>query len=226
MPDHKTGETRGFIFKKKIWLDEFSADDVLADAVMSTLIFQQMKDDFLNSRVALSLKETVSFSSLLVNSKLGGSKGLTASNVQEFVPRHLKSAKKSSEWLAYIGDACFEVAGVTGKQGTRMFIHKWINLDVYGCAVFPITQNDRVELPGKLWLLINMDYVVLVHPLQHEPIVKWDYNQVSQWIPTADGWTMVVGDLFKPEKYIFQSPWTTEIFDLYMVYMTVFEERT
>ena len=39
----------------------------------------------------------------------------------------------------------------------------------------------------------------------------WEYQIISQWSPQKDGWLMVTGDLFKPERYTFASEWVRYI---------------
>jgi hypothetical protein len=35
---------------------------------------------------------------------------------------------------------------------------------------------------------------------------RYEYTYISQWNNTKEGWLMVVGDLFKPERFTFGSP--------------------
>eukprot|EP01088_Endostelium_zonatum_P018995 TRINITY_DN634_c0_g1_i1.p1 TRINITY_DN634_c0_g1~~TRINITY_DN634_c0_g1_i1.p1 ORF type:complete len:888 (+),score=230.79 TRINITY_DN634_c0_g1_i1:239-2902(+) len=225
LPDgNRSGELGGFVFKKKIWTtDDTPPDDLInnSDSSVGILLYRQIIDDFLNSRLMFDMKTSLEFSAYHVAATLGGVKDLNTSNYMEFVPRHLKGAKKAVEWVSKISDSVnYEIGNVSGKEAQRALLTRWQSLENYGDCGFVVYQKDKSELPNKVLLMINSESVRLYSFGSSEVLIKWSISSISQWNLTQDGWTMMTGDLFKPESYSFSSPWSASIYDLYFIYAT------
>ena len=230
LPDgNRTGEAGGFVFKKKIWLpiEDTPPDDLIQNnPATSNLLYRQIIDDFLNSRVVFDLKTTLQFSAYHVAAILGGVKDLNSNNYHEFLPRHIKQTKKASEWISKLSENVnYEIGGVTGKQAQRALMNKWQTEENGGGCGFLVYQKDRPEISNRMWLMISSDSVRLYQTGTTELVLKWTYNNISQWSLTEDGWTMITGDLFKPERYSFSSPWAISIYDLYVIYLNASDTR-
>jgi hypothetical protein len=62
-------------------------------------------------------------------------------------------------------------------------------------------------LPSKALIIFGPSHV-RVYELDGTTLLEeWEYSTISSFTRMDDGWVMVVGDLFKPEVYTFQSPW-------------------
>eukprot|EP01090_Pellita_catalonica_P020414 TRINITY_DN7290_c0_g1_i1.p1 TRINITY_DN7290_c0_g1~~TRINITY_DN7290_c0_g1_i1.p1 ORF type:complete len:1026 (+),score=139.51 TRINITY_DN7290_c0_g1_i1:354-3080(+) len=214
----------GLSFRKKLWLDEFSEQDIIQTPAVSNFYYLQIMDDIIQGRLPLSVQVACEYAALAVSYKLG-TDNISGSDVMNYLPRHLLSSKKPAEWLELVSEAIFAIGnGATGMSAYRSFLSKFLNSKLYGGTAFYVTQKDRnSSIPSKILMIINIHGISIFAPLQTEPTIFWSYDQISQWSPTTDGWLMVVGDLFKPEKYSFQSPYANEMMDLYMAYMLNFE---
>jgi len=80
-------------------------------------------------------------------------------------------------------------------------------------------QTNSLKI--EIIFLINFLNVRLFEPNGLVPLETWDYGVILQWTSTAaDSWVMEVGDLFKPQRFPFQSPWAAEIKDVFNHYAT------
>jgi hypothetical protein len=68
-------------------------------------------------------------------------------------------------------------------------------------------QTKGLKLPSKALIIFGPSHV-RVYELDGTTLLEeWEYSSISSFTRMADGWVIVVGDLFKPEVYTFQSPW-------------------
>ncbi len=76
------------------------------------------------------------------------------------------------------------------------------------CMYLYIYCNFTCTSPARTEPLFSLSLSLSLLCVCKEPLGQWGYAYISQWSLTKDGsgWLMVVGDLFKPERFTFASP--------------------
>lgn len=210
-----------FVFKKKFWFNEFTETELGANEVAFNLIYCQLVDDFINSRLPLSEDICLQLAAILVGARLGGSSLLNSANILEFIPLHLRMAHKKEDWLSALNEKLFEFTGLTGRAAMMRFVSKWMKSDVYGAIAFPasvLQQSKESKLPSRCWFLLDQKAVRIYDYHGSVEVGRYEYTYISQWNNTKEGWLMVVGDLFKPERFTFGSPKGLEIHEVFVIY--------
>lgn len=206
-----------FLFRKTYWgVKEILSPEVLAhDKIAHHYLFQQMMNTFLNDRIPIEENWATSLAALVYQAKLmpEGIR-LTQKTVVDTIPIKMVSLHTPAEWLELVEQSLAKVGSLSPAAAENEFIRAYAASNLYGAVAFP-TLTKGLKLPSKALIIFGPSHV-RVYELDGTTLLEeWEYSSISSFTRMADGWVIVVGDLFKPEVYTFQSPWAKEVDEVY-----------
>jgi len=209
--------------RKKLFLPATQDEDLALaeeDDVVADLIYSQLRDDFLSGQLPAPHKFIPKLSACLLHITFRSADSLSHVSSQilsEIVGKSLPNKKEMQQILPSIEEAHSEFAGTSIINTKRAFISIASQLPFYGVSVFPAKQNEQ-----NVWFGVSSHGLSIAdaeHP--HERRKFWPFADVANWGYTKQNFHLVAGNLQKPEKKSFTSPYSAHISGVYMAYTSL-----
>ncbi|XP_045181128.2 myosin-I heavy chain-like isoform X2 [Mercenaria mercenaria] len=209
------------VFKKRLFIEPYLNP---IDPVECDLVFHQLIEDVFEHRVPLTPQDAVRLCALKIQSESEEIKpgDIDYSSVMRILPRDMRPHVRLEDIVILHKS----LADLTPGQAVLQFIEVLKSWPLFGASVFDISQSYTSSLPKTLLLAVEQRGVHLLETKTFKIIHSYEYTDVLHTSPALNSIMMIVGDVAKGTKYMFQTTHASQVAHLIKEYTEELKNRS
>ncbi|XP_052271099.1 unconventional myosin-VIIb-like isoform X2 [Dreissena polymorpha] len=209
------------VFKKRLFIDPYLNP---IDPVECDLIFHQLIEDVFENHAPITPQDAVRLCALKIQSESEEIKpgDIDYSSVMRILPREMRPHVRLEDVVILHKSMSDLMPG----QAVLQFIEVLKQWPLFGAAVFEISQAYTSSLPKSLLLAVDQTGVHLLESKTFRVIHSYSYTDMLQTSPAINSIMLIVGDMAKGTKYMFQTNQASQIAHLIKEYTEELKGRS
>ncbi|KAH9515344.1 hypothetical protein Btru_014195 [Bulinus truncatus] len=208
------------VFKKRLFIDPYVNT---SDPVECDLLFNQLIEDVFEQRIPINHKEAVHLCALKVQSEIEDMKSgdIDYTSVMRILPRDMRCTVRPEE----IATTHKTVLDISPHQAVLSFIGLLKNWPLFGATVFEVSQTYTSTLPKVLLLGVHQKGIYLLEMNSFNILSSYGYSEIVHASPAIKSIMIVIGNMAKGIKFMFNTNQAHQISQLIKDYMDELQAR-
>ncbi|KAK0050723.1 unconventional myosin-X [Biomphalaria pfeifferi] len=208
------------VFKKHLFIDPYINT---SDPVECDLLFNQLIEDVFEQRIPISHKEAVHLCALKVQSEIEDMKSgdIDYTSVVRILPRDMRCTVRPEE----VATTHKTVLDISPHQAILSFINLLKNWTLFGATVFEVSQTYTSTLPKVLLLGVHQRGIYLLEVSSFSILSSFTYSEIVHASPAIKSIMIVIGNMAKGIKFMFNTNQAHQISQLIKDYMDELQAR-
>ncbi|XP_070180656.1 myosin-I heavy chain-like [Littorina saxatilis] len=207
-------------FKKRLFVEPYVN---LNDPVECDLVFHQLIQDVFEERIPITSSEAAMLCALKIQSEIEDMRtgDINYSSVMRILPRGMRGNVRLEDIVARHKT----VLDQSPQQAVTSFINVLRSWALFGATVFPVCQTYTSSMPKNLLLAVHEQGVSLLEINTFRILSSFSYAEIVHTSPAIKSIMIVIGNMAKGTKFMFNSNEASQIAHLIRDYMVELQAR-
>ncbi|XP_076464756.1 myosin-VIIa-like [Babylonia areolata] len=207
-------------FKKRLFIEPYVN---LNDPVECDLVFHQLIQDVFEERIPITPGEAAHLCALKIQSEIEDMRSgdINYSGVMRILPRSLRSQVRVEDIVTMHKT----VLDQSPQQAITSFINVLRGWCLFGATIFPVCQTYTSSMPKNLLLAVHERGISLLEMHSFTIMSSFSFSEIVHTSPAIKSIMIVIGNMAKGTKFMFNSNEAAQIAHLVRDYMVELQAR-